>query len=52
MRAKLKLTKNFGVKRTMEESSGTRNVKNVTFVPKNVHKIPSSHKISRKYNEQ
>ena len=27
-------------------------MKNVNFVPKDVQRIPSSHKISEKYNEQ
>ena len=36
----------------MKESNSTRNIKNVTFSPKDVQRIPSSRKISEKYNEQ
>ena len=53
MRAKLALTKNFGENNHGgNQSNGTRNMKNVNFVPKDVQKILSSHKISKKYNEQ
>ena len=34
------------------QSKGTRNMKNVTFVHKDVQKIISSHKISKKHNKQ
>ena len=33
------------------QSNGTRNMKNVNFVPKDVQKFHSSHKISKQYNE-
>ena len=35
-----------------KQSKDTRNIKNVNFVPREVQRILSSHKISRKYNEQ
>ena len=35
-----------------KQSNGTKNIKNVNFVPKGVQKVLSSHKISEKYNEQ
>ena len=34
------------------QSNSTRNMKNVNFVSKDVQKILSSQKISKKYNEQ
>ena len=34
------------------QSNGTRNLKNVNFVPKDFQKILLSHKISQKYMEQ
>ena len=34
------------------QSKGTRDMKNVTFVHKDVQKIISSHKISKKHNKQ
>ena len=55
MRAKLTLTKvwcenKHGIIMDHEgnESNGTRNMKNVNYVPKDVQKILSSHKISKK----
>ena len=46
MRAKLALTKNFGENNHGgNQSNGTRNMKNVNFVPKDVQKGQSSHKI-------
>ena len=54
MRAKLTLTKKFWCENNHggNQSNGPRNMKNVNFVPKDVQKILSSHKISKKYNEQ
>ena len=34
------------------QSNGTKNIKNINFVPKDVQRILSSDKISEKYNEQ
>ena len=34
------------------QSKNKRNMKNVNFVPKDVQRILSSHKIPQKYNEQ
>ena len=31
---------------------GTRNMKNINFVPEDIQGILSSHKISKKYNER
>ena len=36
----------------IKQGSSTRNMKNVNFAPKDVHRILSSHKISEKYNER
>ena len=35
-----------------KQSNGTRNMKNINFVPKDVQRILSSDKILEKYNEQ
>ena len=46
MRAKLALNKNFGENNHGgNQSNDTRNMKNVNFVPKDVQKGQSSHKI-------
>ena len=60
MCVKVTLTKIFVVKTSTEEPldhggnqcNGTRNMKKVNFLPKNVQNILSSHKITEKYNEQ
>ena len=35
-----------------KQSNGTRNMKNINFVPEDIQGILSSHKISEKYNER
>ena len=53
MHAKLTLSKNLvWNNHERNQSNGSRNMKNVNFVPKDVQKIHSSHKISKKYIEQ
>ena len=54
MRAKLTLTNMYGtnIDHGGNQSNGTKNIKNVNFVHKDVQKIISWRKTLKKYNEQ
>ena len=58
MRAKVALIRNnnglpiLTLELQRKQSNGTKNMTNITFVPKYFQRILSSHKISEKYNEQ
>ena len=35
-----------------KQSNATRNMKNINFVPEDIQRVLSSHKVSEKYNER